>query len=55
MRWISWRRVVCVVGLAAAVTASVYAAGTVRSEPPQRYMNVGGVTNPCTCTQRLER
>jgi hypothetical protein len=55
MRWISWRGLVYVVFLAVAVTASVYAASVVRREPPQRYMNVGGVTNPCTCTQRLER
>jgi hypothetical protein len=55
MRWLSWRVVGYVVFLAVAVTASVCAAGLGRREPPQRYMNVGGVSNPCTCTQRLER
>jgi hypothetical protein len=55
MRWISWRVVMYVGFLAAAVTASVYAAGIGRRPPPPRYMNVGGATNPCTCTQRLER
>jgi hypothetical protein len=54
MRWFSWRAVMYV-ALLAAVTASVYAAGVGRREPAQRLMNVGGASNPCTCTQRLER
>jgi hypothetical protein len=55
MRWLSLRMLLGVVFLAAVVTASVYALGIRRHGAPQRYMNVGGVNNPCTCTQRLER
>lgn len=55
MRWMSFRVLLAVAFLAAAVTASLYAVGVGRRQPPQRYMNVGGVNNPCTCTQRLER
>jgi hypothetical protein len=55
MRWQSWRVVGYIVFVAVAVTASVYASGLGRREAPQRYMNVGGVSNPCTCTPRLER
>jgi hypothetical protein len=55
MRWMSFRVLLGVVLVTAAVTASLYAVGVGHREPPQRYMNVGGVNNPCTCTQRLER
>ncbi len=55
MRWTYSRVILCVVVLAAAVTASLYTVGVGRREPPQRFMNVGGSKNPCTCTQRLER
>jgi hypothetical protein len=55
MRWLSFRMLLGVVVFAAAVTASLYAVGVGRREPPQRFMNVGGVSNPCTCTQRIER
>lgn len=55
MRRLSFRMLLCVVVFAAAVSASLYAVGVSRRQPPQRMMNVGGVNNPCTCTQRLER
>lgn len=55
MRWLSYRMLLCAVVLAAAVTASLYAVSVGRRESPQRMMNVGGVNNPCTCTQRIER
>ncbi len=55
MRWMTLRVLLCIMVLAATVTASLYALGVGHREPPQRYMNVGGVNNPCTCTQRLER
>jgi hypothetical protein len=55
MRWFSFRVLLGVMVLAGAVSASLYAFGVGRREPPQRYMNVGGTNNPCTCTQRLER
>lgn len=55
MRCLSFRTLLCVAVVAAAATASLFAVGVGRREPPQRYMNVGGVNNPCTCTQRLER
>ena len=55
MRWLSFRMLLGVVVLGAAVSASLYAFGVGRREPSQRFMNVGGVNNPCTCTQRLER
>lgn len=55
MRWLSFRMLLGVVVVAAAVSASLYAFGVGRHQPPQRYMNVGGVNNPCTCTQRIER
>lgn len=55
MRWLSFRVMGFVVLLTVAVTASVYAVTAARREPQQRFMNVGGVSNPCTCTQRLER
>ena len=55
MRWMTLRVLLYTMVLAATVTASLYALGVGRGEPPQRYMNVGGVNNPCTCTQRIER
>jgi hypothetical protein len=55
MRWFSLRVLLALAVVAATVTASLYALGVGRREPPQRYMNVGGVNNPCTCTQRIER
>ncbi len=55
MRWTYSRVILCVVLLAAVVTTTVLAVGTGRRDRPQRLMNVGGSTNPCTCTQRLER
>ncbi len=41
--------------LAAAVTASLLASGLVPGGRSHRLVNVGGSTNACHCTHRIER
>lgn len=55
MRWSRLRIALLAIAIASALGASLAAARTWRGQSDVRLVNVGGASNSCQCTQRIER